>query len=1183
MSKKSYDDDFGVILSADSMTDFMRIARKYPAGNAEENLNLFYRYKEGDTEAYELLILSNVRAIASFVNAYKHHFTSFEMNDLLQEGIALFIEALNKFDPTKGKNLLSYAGECIKGEILRIISTKDKMIKRNPNVNAKVSQYRKLVAQNPSLSDEELTEALDVTATVLERIKDDYKLDADSLNKTVYEDNELEIGSTISYTETGYSRVLESIYERELLAYFKTKFSPFYYYILYHRVFAEDKMRDQAIADKFGISRARVDQIEKKIYRIIRALYTTDKRKFDRELYNLQSTVNVEKFDVTPREPEEYIKYMFVKVFLNERERKLYKCSVMRNHDRNYWPNILSMTQAEIDMTTESIRMKLEKVLELDGGRVYTSFRDMIINKYGSKLLEADLDAEHLAMSLFRYNYSLEGMTYEKIVDKISADGIEVHPDMMKMLRFYFLEGETILTKDEVEREVNAVLYGFKKRATLPLNVLYDVLVKNKTKLSDEFYMYAMAKVFHRIPVKRFEQAYPNSIISGEEIVLRKLEQLYFNVGSYGDFRFTKEKYLLLRDRVIGKMSPDDIYVLDLYLGVGCEKHSIEDVGVKLGISHAKAHAKIRSVREAALRLYINDEAMNVVCNETYVKLLSDDSLDFSESGRELALMLYRDKKTMVEIAKETNLSPQTVSNRINDVIRKADYYRFGISKSDGRYSLDEFKEALGSSKLSDKEKEAAMEAFRTRDYNLASEKYGISVNRVRSIMKRLYVKCRDLKISRISLSEKEIKEEILKHKAECILRDEERQLLSMLYGVRTEYNIYGVTFSPSEIESRMQITPIKFGEYKRAGLESIKALKAGISSKTNLYMKRSEVAKLMSDERVPLNNREKEILCYFLGLNGYPCKSYKEISEMFFKGENSLFVRLQRIFLTLYKYRAGEIAPKKSFETDFEPYLKFFAKVDQAFLLDVYKYELRPNVVMKKYGLSRSQYCDWKFTLEVIVADYRNGLEVGYDFDYFWDHVDDIDVPFYGDKEIFKKAIYDFYERKKSSEEIAADLGISVTKCLSYIFSLLVAVAKKRCGFKKAKQFSYEEIRDYYLRHVSEMGAWQKAYYYRYFDRKNNPDSQEYRNFSDVSPAITLDLLKEKRGEYFELSSEKRQKVIEFLKKYRKEISRGAFLTLMKMYDIKGRDLMSNKDATKVFEFLVGITKDDVLKPITM
>lgn len=90
-----------------------------PYLNEEEQRTLLLRTKEGDEKAREELIIGNLRLVLSIVGRFSARREDPE--DLFQVGCMGLIKAIERFDPTLGLKLSTYAVALIEGEIKRYL------------------------------------------------------------------------------------------------------------------------------------------------------------------------------------------------------------------------------------------------------------------------------------------------------------------------------------------------------------------------------------------------------------------------------------------------------------------------------------------------------------------------------------------------------------------------------------------------------------------------------------------------------------------------------------------------------------------------------------------------------------------------------------------------------------------------------------------------------------------------------------------------------------------------------------------------------------------------------------------------------------------------------------------------------------------------------------------------------
>lgn len=89
----------------------------------EEELLLWQRCKAGDENAREVLILQYRPLVFWFVRRFQVGRSSFP--DLVQEGMMALIEAVDRFDPTKGNRFSTYAYYRIRGHMVNFLQRRE--------------------------------------------------------------------------------------------------------------------------------------------------------------------------------------------------------------------------------------------------------------------------------------------------------------------------------------------------------------------------------------------------------------------------------------------------------------------------------------------------------------------------------------------------------------------------------------------------------------------------------------------------------------------------------------------------------------------------------------------------------------------------------------------------------------------------------------------------------------------------------------------------------------------------------------------------------------------------------------------------------------------------------------------------------------------------------------------------
>ena len=190
-----------------------------PLSSEEEHL-FIERYRQGDEEARNILIESNLRLVAHIVKKYQY--VDEETEDMISIGTIGLIKAVTTFDADKGSRLATYAARCIDNELLMMFRTKKK-------------SNRDVSIQEPIGTDKEGDEIslIDVIESPPEDIVDKMELASDIEKLYDYVEHHL--------TER----------EREIIK-------------LRYGLFQGEESTQREIGAKLGISRSYVSRIEKK-------------------------------------------------------------------------------------------------------------------------------------------------------------------------------------------------------------------------------------------------------------------------------------------------------------------------------------------------------------------------------------------------------------------------------------------------------------------------------------------------------------------------------------------------------------------------------------------------------------------------------------------------------------------------------------------------------------------------------------------------------------------------------------------------------------------------------------------------------------------------------------------------------------------------------------------------------
>lgn len=152
--------------SKSALTLYLRDAVAVPLLSIEEENELAARIKAGDTEAREHMIRANLRLVIKIARDYDGF--GLPLLDLINEGNIGLMKGVERFDPSKGGKLSTYASWWIKQSIKRALANQSKTIRLPVHLVDKIArmkrsatELRELLGHEPS--DEDLADELEVS------------------------------------------------------------------------------------------------------------------------------------------------------------------------------------------------------------------------------------------------------------------------------------------------------------------------------------------------------------------------------------------------------------------------------------------------------------------------------------------------------------------------------------------------------------------------------------------------------------------------------------------------------------------------------------------------------------------------------------------------------------------------------------------------------------------------------------------------------------------------------------------------------------------------------------------------------------------------------------------------------------------------------------------------------------
>jgi RNA polymerase primary sigma factor len=185
--------------TTDALQLFLNEIRRYPLLTADQEVELSKRIEQGDLEAKERMINSNLRLVVSIAKKYQGQELS--LLDLIQEGIFGLIRAAEKFDWRKGYKFSTYATFWIRQAIQRGLANKARTIRIPVHIG---QRERKIVRAERDLAarlgreptDDEIAREAELPLDQVEEVRDAART-VTSLDRPVGEEGDTALGDLL--------------------------------------------------------------------------------------------------------------------------------------------------------------------------------------------------------------------------------------------------------------------------------------------------------------------------------------------------------------------------------------------------------------------------------------------------------------------------------------------------------------------------------------------------------------------------------------------------------------------------------------------------------------------------------------------------------------------------------------------------------------------------------------------------------------------------------------------------------------------------------------------------------------------------------------------------------------------------------------------------------------------------
>ena len=212
-----------LIERSNNLSRYFKDIAKFEIVDAETEVELVEKAHQGDDDARKKLMSVHQRYIFSFAKRYTRNNNTLDLVSVATEGFAV---AIDKFDPTRGFRLCSYANYWMRERILAYYSGDENMIKRPKmsKLEQRITAIRnKWYAENGYYpTNEELVEKLhDDYDISIKNESDLYDIIMTSIDSYVNESSGETYGETIEFnkasaSENDYEENAENDYAKEV-------------------------------------------------------------------------------------------------------------------------------------------------------------------------------------------------------------------------------------------------------------------------------------------------------------------------------------------------------------------------------------------------------------------------------------------------------------------------------------------------------------------------------------------------------------------------------------------------------------------------------------------------------------------------------------------------------------------------------------------------------------------------------------------------------------------------------------------------------------------------------------------------------------------------------------------------------------------------------------------------------
>lgn len=268
----------GLVL-VDALQRYLSELRKYPLISREEEKSVAIKaFENNDIEARNKLVTSNLRLVVKIAMEYRRAYS--QILDLIQEGNAGLVQAVNRFNPYRGVKLSTYSAWWIRAYILKFLMDNKSLVRMGTTDAQRKLFFRlrgeaeKMYALTQKFDANLLAEKIGVEAQdvidMQQRLtKSDLSLDTPVGNDSDTKQMDL-LSSHFEDADDAYEKKQLVQLLRKEIDFIQKDLNERDNYIFQNRIMSDDPITLQEVGEKYGITRERARQLEARVIKKIK-------------------------------------------------------------------------------------------------------------------------------------------------------------------------------------------------------------------------------------------------------------------------------------------------------------------------------------------------------------------------------------------------------------------------------------------------------------------------------------------------------------------------------------------------------------------------------------------------------------------------------------------------------------------------------------------------------------------------------------------------------------------------------------------------------------------------------------------------------------------------------------------------------------------------------------------------